>query len=64
MAAITAVDAFPVSYPEPNDHGRHRAVCLVRITDADGRQGWGECTTYWPEGAVAAAVIVEACTRT
>ncbi len=61
MAAITAVDAFPVSYPEPNDHGRHRAVCLVRITDADGRQGWGECTTYWPEGAVAAAVIVEAC---
>jgi L-alanine-DL-glutamate epimerase-like enolase superfamily enzyme len=57
---IAALDAFPVSYPEPNDHGRNRAVCLVRLTDDDGRTGWGECTTYWPEAAVAAAVLVEA----
>ncbi len=57
---IAALDAFPVSYPEPNDHGRNRAVCLVRLTDGDGRTGWGECTTYWPEAAVAAAVLVEA----
>ena len=60
MSTIAAVDAFPVSYPEPNDHGRHRGVCLVRVTDDDGRTGWGECTTYWPEAAVAAAVIIEA----
>jgi L-alanine-DL-glutamate epimerase-like enolase superfamily enzyme len=57
---IESVEAFPVSYPEPNDHGRHRAVCLVRIRDRDGRVGWGEGTTYWPEAAVACAVLVEA----
>ncbi len=60
MSTIAALDAFPVSYPEPNDHGRHRGVCLVRVTDSDGRVGWGECTTYWPEAAVAAAAIVQA----
>lgn len=57
---IHAVDTFPVSYPEPNDHGRHRAVCLVRVTDGDGRTGWGEATTYWPEAAVATAALVDA----
>jgi L-alanine-DL-glutamate epimerase-like enolase superfamily enzyme len=57
---IESVEAFPVSYPEPNDHGRHRAVCLVRIRDRDGRVGWGEGTTYWPEAAVACAALVDA----
>jgi L-alanine-DL-glutamate epimerase-like enolase superfamily enzyme len=57
---IESVQSFPISYPEPNDHGRHRAVCLVRIRDSDGRVGWGEATTYWPEAAVACAVIVDA----
>jgi L-alanine-DL-glutamate epimerase-like enolase superfamily enzyme len=57
---IESVQSFPVSYPEPNDHGRHRAVCLVRIRDSDGRVGWGEATTYWPEASVACAVIVDA----
>ena len=60
MSVIVAVDTHPVSYPEPNDHDRHRSVCLVRITDSDGRVGWGECTTYWPEASLAAAVIVDA----
>jgi L-alanine-DL-glutamate epimerase-like enolase superfamily enzyme len=59
-AVIESVEAFPVSYPEPNDHGRHRAVCLVRIRDREGRVGWGEATTYWPEAAVACAVLIEA----
>jgi L-alanine-DL-glutamate epimerase-like enolase superfamily enzyme len=57
---IRSVDAFPVAYPEPNDHGRTRAVCLVRVSDADGRTGWGEGTTYWPEAAIATAVLLEA----
>ena len=60
MSVIAAVETYPVSYPEPNDHNRHRSVCLVRITDSDGRHGWGECTTYWPEASVAAAVIIDA----
>jgi L-alanine-DL-glutamate epimerase-like enolase superfamily enzyme len=57
---IHSVDTFPVRYPEPNDHGRERAVCFVRIRDGDGRVGWGEGTTYWPEAAVATAVLVDA----
>lgn len=57
---IDSVEAFPVSYPEPNDDNRHRAVCLVRVRDRDGRVGWGEGTTYWPEAAVATAVLIEA----
>ena len=57
---IESIEAFPVSYPEPNDHDRHRAVCLVRVRDRDGRVGWGEGTTYWPEAAVACAVLVDA----
>lgn len=57
---IESVQAFPVSYPEPNDHGRHRAVCLVRIRDRDGRVGWGEGTAYFREAAIACAVVVEA----
>jgi L-alanine-DL-glutamate epimerase-like enolase superfamily enzyme len=56
---IARVDAYPVSYPEPNDHGRHRAVCLVKITADDGQTGWGECTTYFPDAARAAGIIVE-----
>jgi L-alanine-DL-glutamate epimerase-like enolase superfamily enzyme len=57
---IHSVSAFPVSYPEPNDHGRARSVCLVRIRDHDGRDGWGEATTYFPEASVAVAALVEA----
>jgi L-alanine-DL-glutamate epimerase-like enolase superfamily enzyme len=56
---VVRVEPFPVSYPEPNDHGRHRAVCLVKITADDGQVGWGECTTYFPAAARAAGVIVE-----
>jgi L-alanine-DL-glutamate epimerase-like enolase superfamily enzyme len=56
---IARVEPFPVSYPEPNDHGRHRAVCLVKITADDGQVGWGECTTYFPDAARAAGLIVE-----
>jgi L-alanine-DL-glutamate epimerase-like enolase superfamily enzyme len=57
---IHSVEAFPVSYPEPNDHGRDRAVCLVRIRDDDGREGWGEGTTYFPEAALATATLIDA----
>lgn len=55
---VARVEALPVSYPEPNDHSRHRSVCLVKITDTDGRVGWGECCTYFPEASRAAAALV------
>ena len=35
-------------------------MCLVCVTDKDGRTGWGEGTTYWPEAAATTAVLVEA----
>lgn len=56
---VKNLEAIPVSYQEPTDHNRFRAVCLVRITDEDGRTGWGECCAYFPEAALATAKIVE-----
>jgi len=56
---IKSVEAFPVSYPEPNDHNRFRAVCLVKITTENGQTGWGECCSYFPEATLAAAKLVE-----
>jgi L-alanine-DL-glutamate epimerase-like enolase superfamily enzyme len=56
---IRAVEAVPIAYPEPNDHHRKRTVCLVRITDADGLAGWGECCSYFPEATRATAKLVE-----
>jgi L-alanine-DL-glutamate epimerase-like enolase superfamily enzyme len=56
---VRSVEAIPVSYPEPNDHSRHRSVCLVKITSEDGVTGWGECCTYFPEASRAAKALVE-----
>ena len=56
---VKSVEAIPVSYQEPTDHNRFRAVCLVKITDTDGRVGWGEACTYFPEATRAAAKIIE-----
>lgn len=56
---VHSVEAIPVSYQEPTDHNRFRSVCLVKITDTDGRVGWGECCTYFPEATLAASKIVE-----
>lgn len=56
---IEKVEAFPVSYREPTDHNRFRSVCLVRITDSDGAQGWGEACTYFPEATLAAHAITK-----
>lgn len=56
---IARVEAFPVSYREPTDHNRFRSVCLVKITDKDGRVGWGEGCAYFPEATLATAKIVE-----
>jgi L-alanine-DL-glutamate epimerase-like enolase superfamily enzyme len=55
---IAAVEAIPVAYPEPNDHGSTRHLLLVRITGDDGQVGWGEAVTMWPEATDAAAVLV------
>ncbi|NAZ38299.1 mandelate racemase/muconate lactonizing enzyme family protein [Rubellimicrobium sp. CFH 75288] len=56
---VRSVEAIPVSYPEPNDHARHRSVCLVRIQTEEGAVGWGECCAYFPEASRAAKALVE-----
>ena len=56
---VASVEAIPVSYQEPTDHNRFRSVCLVKITDRDGRVGWGESCAYFPEATLATARIIE-----
>lgn len=55
---IADIEAVPLAYPEPNDHGGLRHVCLVRVTAGDGVAGWGEAVTIWPEATRATVEIV------
>ena len=56
---ITAVEAIPVTYPEPNDFNAYRHLCLVKLTADDGRVGWGESVTMWPEASMATKAVIE-----
>lgn len=56
---VARVEAIPVSYPEPNDFGASRYLCLVRITSTDGVVGWGEAITQFPEATLATKAIVD-----
>ena len=56
---VASIEAIPVSYQEPTDHNRSRSVCLVKITDTDGRIGWGESCAYFPEATLATTKIIE-----
>jgi len=56
---IESVEAIPFAYPEPNDAGRTRVVCLVKLRSNEGVVGWGESVPYWPEAARAVKTIVD-----
>lgn len=56
---VVSVEAIPVTYPEPNDSGTYRHLCLVKITTDDGVVGWGESITQWPEASRATAEIIK-----
>ena len=56
---ITAVEAIPVTYPEPNDFNAYRHLCLVKLTADDGQVGWGESVTMWPEASMATKAVIE-----
>lgn len=58
MSIIQSVEAIPVAYPEPNDFGATRYLCLVKITTEDGIVGWGESITQFPEANPAVAAII------
>lgn len=55
---VDRVEAIPVSYPEPNDFGATRHLCLVKITADDGAVGWGEAITQFAEASWATKAIV------
>lgn len=59
MTRVSRVEAIPVSYPEPNDFGAVRHLCLVKITTNDEIVGWGEAITQFPEATRATRAIVE-----
>lgn len=59
MTSVAAVEAIPVAYPEPNDFDAMRNLCLVKLTDSDGRVGWGESVSMWPEASRAVVSIIE-----
>lgn len=56
---VARVEAFPVRYPEPNNDGRIRSVCLVRVETSDGVVGWGEAISGAQEVSLATAFLVE-----
>ncbi|MBC8163190.1 MAG: mandelate racemase/muconate lactonizing enzyme family protein [Roseiflexaceae bacterium] len=56
---IKYIKAFPLRYPEPNDHNNTRYIMLVRVETDDGIIGWGEAITMWPEASRAAKIVVE-----
>ena len=55
---VRTIEAIPVAYPEPNDNGTTRHLCLVRLTTDDGVVGWGESITQWPEASRATREII------
>ncbi len=60
MPSITSIEAIPVAYPEPNDDYATRHLCLVRLRDDQGHEGWGEAVTMWPEASAAVALLIDA----
>ncbi len=55
---VRSIEAIPVAYPEPNDNGATRHLCLVRLTTDDEVVGWGESITQWPEASRATREII------
>jgi L-alanine-DL-glutamate epimerase-like enolase superfamily enzyme len=59
VSAVASIEAIPIGYEEPNDHGRTRHVTLIKLVDDDGVVGWGESVTYWPEASRAVVALVD-----
>jgi L-alanine-DL-glutamate epimerase-like enolase superfamily enzyme len=56
---IAEIEAIPVTYPEPNDCGAERHLCLVRVQADDGQVGWGEAITQFAEASRATKAIID-----
>ena len=58
MSSINAVIPYVIHHPEPNDGGRMRWTCLLKITDQAGNEGWGEAVAMWPEACHAISTLI------
>ena len=58
-ARIARLEATAVRYPEPNNDGKIRSLCLVRVETDDGIVGWGEAITGPQETSLATAFVIE-----
>ncbi|MFC0529309.1 mandelate racemase/muconate lactonizing enzyme family protein [Phytohabitans kaempferiae] len=56
---VTSVTAIPVAYPEPNDFGATRYLCLVKVVTDEGAVGWGEAITQFRDANHAVARLIE-----
>lgn len=56
---IATIDAHAVRYPEPNNDGKIRSLCLVRIETDGGLVGWGEAVSGAPAVSLAVAFIIK-----
>lgn len=56
---IDRIETHTVRYPEPNNDGKMRSLCLVRIETDDGVVGWGEAISGAPVISLAVAFIVK-----
>jgi L-alanine-DL-glutamate epimerase-like enolase superfamily enzyme len=56
---IASIEAIPLAYLEPNDHGLERYLLLTKVTTDEGVVGWGEAWTRWPEATLACIDLVD-----
>jgi L-alanine-DL-glutamate epimerase-like enolase superfamily enzyme len=59
MPRIKKIEAFPLGYPEPHDHGNIRYITLARVESEDGLVGWGECISQFLESALSVKTVIE-----
>jgi L-alanine-DL-glutamate epimerase-like enolase superfamily enzyme len=56
---IGRVETHTVRYPEPNNDGKIRSLCLVRIETDDGLVGWGEAISGAPVISLTVAFVIK-----
>ncbi len=56
---VARLDAYPLGYPEPNNQGKTRHICLVRIEADNGAVGWGEAVSGSEPASLATKIMAE-----
>ena len=56
---LKSIEPIVLRYAEPNDFNNLRHTVLIRVTAADGTEGWGEAIAMWPEACKAVAHLIK-----